>query len=82
MNLQLMADMASVLSGSIQALMAKTQQLIASGQQLIAAAPTSITNPKTVLHLDLIVKGLQESVAMVVESGKLVPQLAGNLTGF
>jgi hypothetical protein len=53
-----------------------------SGQQLITAAPTSITNPKTALHLDLIIQGLKESVAMVTESGKLVPDLAGALTGF
>jgi hypothetical protein len=81
-SLQAMGEMASVLSTSIQALVAKTQQLIASGQQLVTAAPASITNPKTALHLDLIVKGLQESVAMVVESGKLVPDLVGQLTGF
>ena len=81
-NLQALAEMASVLSGSVQALVAKTQQLIASGQQLIVGAPASITNPKTVLHLDLIVKGLQDSVAMVIETGKLVPELVNNLAGF
>jgi hypothetical protein len=81
-NLRMAAEMASVLSTSVQALVAKTQQLIASGQQLVAGAPASITNPKTVLHLDLIVQGLQESVAMVVETGKLVPELIAQLTGF
>lgn len=82
MSLKLMADMASVLSSSIQALVAKTQQLIASGEQLIMGAPASITNPKTMIHLDLIVQGLRDSVSMVVESGKLVPELVNNLTGF
>jgi hypothetical protein len=57
------------------------QELIASGQQLIAAAPSSIMNPKTVVHLDLIVQGLGQSLQMVGESGKmlfeLIPQLAG-----
>jgi len=81
-SLQLMADMASVLSSSVQALVAKAQQLVASGEQLVMAAPSSITNPKTVIHMDLIVQGLRDSIAMVVESGKLVPELAGNLAGF
>jgi hypothetical protein len=81
-SLRIMGEMASVLSSSAQALMAKTQQLIASGEQLVVAAPSSITNPKTVVHLDLIVQGLKESVAMVVESGKLVPDLVNALTGF
>jgi hypothetical protein len=82
MSLQLMGDMASVLSSGVQALVAKTQQLIASGEQLIMGAPASITNPSTVLHLDLIVQGLRDSLAMIVESGKLVPELVGQLTGF
>jgi hypothetical protein len=81
-SLQFAGEMASMLSGSFQALAIKVQQLIVSGQQLITAAPTSITNPKTALHLDLIIQGLKESVAMVTESGKLVPDLAGALTGF
>jgi hypothetical protein len=82
MSLQLLGEMASALSSSVQALVAKTQQLVASGEQLIMGAPASITNPKTVIHLDLIVQGLRDSVAMVVESGKLVPELVNNISGF
>lgn len=40
---------------------------------------TSSTNPKTVLHLDLIVKGLGQSVRVVEDSGKLLIELARDL---
>jgi hypothetical protein len=58
------------------------QGLIAAGQQLIAAAPSSILNPKTVIHLDLIVQGLGQSLQMVGESGKLLVELIPELAGF
>lgn len=57
----------------------KTQALVSSGQQLIAGAPASITNPKTVLHLDLITKGLGQSVKVVGESGKLLGEATRDL---
>jgi hypothetical protein len=57
----------------------KTQALIGSGQQLIAGAAASITNPKTLLHLDLITKGLGQSVKVVGESGKLLGEATKDL---
>ena len=55
------------------------QDLIATGQQLVTAAPSSIVNPKTVIHLDLIVKGLGQSVVVIGDSGKLLGELAVDL---
>ncbi len=72
-------ELAMSLAGSTPSFVEKTQGLVSSGQQLIAGAPSSITNPKTVLHLDLIVKGLGQSVAVVEDSGKLLIELGRDL---
>lgn len=72
-------ELAMVLGGSTPNFVQQTQGLISSGQQLIAGAPSSITNPKTVLHLDLIVKGLGQSVAVVKDSGGLLVELGRDL---
>ncbi len=50
----------------------KSQELVGTGQQLITAAPTTITDPRTILHMDLIVQGLEESLAATTESGTLL----------
>lgn len=72
-------ELAMALAGSAGGFADKTQGLVSSGQQLIAGAPSSITNPKTVLHLDLIVKGLGQSVRVVEDSGELLIELAQDL---
>jgi hypothetical protein len=76
-----LAGVAMTVANAARNTAASVQQLYAAGQQLVAAAPSSITNPKTVLHLDLIVQGLGQSLQMIAESGKtlfeLIPQLAG-----
>ena len=72
-------QLAVILAGTAPSFVDKTQGLIATGQQLIAGAPASITNPKTVLHLDLIVKGLGQSVKVIEDSGKLLIELVRDL---
>ena len=72
-------DLAVALAGSAPTFVEKTQKLIAAGQQLIAGAAASITNPKTLLHLDLITKGLGQSVKVVGESGKLLAEATKDL---
>ena len=72
-------ELAMLLSGSAAGFVQQTQGLVSSGQQLIAGAPSSITNPKTVLHLDLIVKGLGQSVDVVKDSGELLVELGRDL---
>lgn len=49
-----------------------------AGVALVASAPKQITNPKLVLHIKLIVKGLDQSVSMVKDTAKL---LGGLVTG-
>lgn len=78
-HFQGMVDLGMNIAGSAPQFVQKTQALIATGQQLVTAAPSSITNPKTVLHLDLIVKGLNQSVMVVGDSGKLLGELAVDL---
>ena len=50
----------------------KAVETASAGAALIASAPSQILNPKLVLHLDLIVKGLDQSLGMVKDTGKLL----------
>jgi hypothetical protein len=77
-----LAGVAMTVARTARNTIATAQELIASGQQLIAAAPSSIMNPKTVIHLDLIVQGLGQSLQMVGESGKLLFEMIPELAGF
>ena len=56
-------------------LVSKSAELVSNGQALIAGAPSSITNPKTALHLDLIVKGLGQSIDLIKDSASMVTEL-------
>jgi hypothetical protein len=72
-------DLALSLAQAAPMFVQKMQALISAGQQLIAGAASSITNPKTLLHLDLITKGLGQSVKVVGESGKLLGEATRDL---
>jgi len=56
-------------------LAAKAAETASAGAALVASAPAQILNPKLVLHLKLIVKGLEQSVSMVKDTGKLLGQI-------
>ncbi|MBK7585751.1 MAG: hypothetical protein IPI67_36885 [Myxococcales bacterium] len=56
---------------------AKAAETASAGVALIASAPTQILNPKLLLHLKLIVKGLDQSVSMVKDTGKLLGDIVG-----
>lgn len=58
-------------------LAAKSGETAAAGAALVASAPAQILNPKLVLHLDLIVKGLEQSVSLVKDTGKLLTDMVG-----
>lgn len=75
-----MRDLALSIGRSAPEFIDKTQRLVETGRQLVTAAPTSIVNPKVVLHLDLIVKGLEDSVKVVGSSGKMLGELVKELT--
>lgn len=53
-------------------LAAKAAETAQTGAALVASAPTQILNPKLVLHIDRIVKGLEQSVNMVKDTGSLL----------
>jgi hypothetical protein len=57
-------------------------QLVSAGQQLIVSAPTSLTNPKVVLHLGLVKKGLGASVNVIKESGNVLAAFSGDFASF
>ncbi len=73
---ELSVAMANLASGAV----AKISDLVSSGQALVTGAPASITNPKTALHLKLIVKGLKESIAVVSQSAKPLTDLGSAAT--
>jgi hypothetical protein len=50
----------------------KTTALVTTGTALVASAPKQITNPKLLLHIKLIVKGLDQSVGFVKDTGKML----------
>jgi hypothetical protein len=54
----------------------KAVETAEAGAALVASAPKQITNPKLVLHIKLIVKGLEQSVSMVKDTAKLLAGLA------
>jgi hypothetical protein len=56
-------------------LVGKMAELVAAGEHLIVGAPSSITNPKTVIHIKLIVKGLEQSVDLVKNAGSWIKEL-------
>lgn len=74
-----MRDLALSIGRSAPEFVDKTKRLVETGRQLVTAAPSSIVNPKVVLHIDLIVKGLEDSVKVVGSSGKLLVELAREL---
>jgi hypothetical protein len=75
-----MRDLALSIGRSAPEFIDKTQRLVETGRQLVTAAPSSIVNPKVVLHIDLIVKGLEDSVRVVGSSGKMLGELIKELT--
>lgn len=79
-DLLAMRDLALSIGRSAPTFVQKTQALVSTGQQLVMAAPSSITNPKTVLHIDLIVKGLEDSVKVVGSGGKMLGELVRDLS--
>lgn len=81
-QLDQLAAVAQTLGRNAAALVQKIQQLVAAGQGLIAGAAASITNPKTVIHLKLIKKGLVQSIKVIKETAPLLGDLAGQLADF
>lgn len=44
---------------------ARVSDLVTTGQKLAASAPSSITNPKVLLHVKLVVEGIEQSVKLI-----------------
>ena len=53
----------------------RARSLRATGGNLAAGAKQSILNPRVLVHVDLIVKGLKQSVEAIIEAGKLLADL-------
>lgn len=81
-KLRRLAYLATTIARAGREMVTRVQALIASGRQLVTAAPSSITHPKTVLHLDLILTGLKQSLEMVGQSGQMLVQMIPLLEGF
>lgn len=56
-------------------LASKAVETARAGAALVTSAPAQLTNPKLVLHLDLIIDGLEQSVSMVKDTGVLLADI-------
>lgn len=81
-RLRELAEVGGSLGVLVPQIVSKIGKLVASGEQLVAAAPTALTNPKVLTHLDLVKKGLVTSVSVVKESGQALGSFLGELAGF
>lgn len=81
-SLRSMNEMAQSLAQIVPQIVGKLGKLVQAGQALVASAPTAITNPKVVAHLDLVKKGLVSSVKVLEESGSLMVGFTKDLSGF
>lgn len=81
-DLVALGELASSLASTIPEIVAKTDALVASGQRLVGNASQDLTNPKLVIHLDLVKKGLVASSSVVQESGVAMAKLMGELGSF
>ncbi len=81
-SLETMRDMGRALASILPRIGGKIGDLVAQGEALVLQAPTSITNPKLVAHLDLVKNGIVSSASVVKESGSLVLGLAKDLATF
>jgi hypothetical protein len=53
----------------------KAVETAQAGAALVTSAPSHIVNPKLALHLDLIVKGLDQSVRLVKDTGVMLAEI-------
>lgn len=81
-RLDAMQTMGRMLADLVPQIVGKVTHLVSAGEQLVVSAPTTLTNPKVLAHLDLVKKGLVDSVVVIKESGGLLVDLGKNLTGF
>ena len=73
-----LSALVDTMSGFATTYRERAQSLRATGTNLAAGAKESILNPRVVVHLDLIVKGLKQSVEAIIEAGKLLADLVAS----
>ena len=80
-SLEKLTSMAHTLAVLVPQIASKIGKLVQAGHALIASAPTALTNPKVLAHLDLVKKGLGSSVKVLEESGGLLVGFGKDLSG-
>jgi hypothetical protein len=81
-KLKAFKDIGQMLAAVVPAIVDKVSTLVSLGQKLILGAPSAITNPKVVLHLGLIKKGLEDSVKVIKEAGGNLGGIVSDVSGF
>lgn len=81
-QLKAMQDLAASVGTQVAQIAKGIDALVATGKALILSAPTSLTNPKVLLHLGLVKDGLTDSVKVIKSSGELMGGMTGSFTGF
>jgi len=77
-----LGELAASLATMLPEIVSKTDALVTSGKRLVGDAPKDLTNPKLVIHLDLVKRGLLASTAVVQESGVAMAHLMDDLGSF
>jgi hypothetical protein len=80
-RLRLLAEMGGSLGVLLPQVASKLTKLATTGQALVTQAPTSLTNPKVIAHLDLVKKGLVSSIAVIKASGSVLVTFGKDLGG-
>lgn len=70
-----------VLRTVVPGLVGQVQELVSTGQALVLSAPSLVTNPKVLLHIDAIKTGLVQSVEVVVQAGELLAGVVADVFG-
>ena len=74
-----LAKLCSALTRVLGEFVERATALVASAAKLVAGAAASITNPKVVLHLDLVVQGVRQAGEMVGKTAELLGKISAEL---
>jgi hypothetical protein len=74
-----LAKLGSALAHAIGEFVKRAAALVAAAAKLVAGAAANITNPKVLLHLDLVVQGIRQAGEMVGKTAELLGKISAEL---
>jgi hypothetical protein len=74
-----LVKLGSTLARAIGEFIERAAALVAAAAKLVAGAAANITNPKVLLHLDLVVQGIRQAGEMVGKTAELLGKISAEL---